>query len=125
VAIFLAGMDAFLILMPYTPQAQIVAQNPEVVGNLGLRVPAVKSAVPGEAPVPIGVQDLGFVGPADLFISAMFFAALFRYRMRPRQTAIWLGPVLVAYLFVVLLSGMPLPALVPIGITVLIVNWRE
>lgn len=125
VALFLAGLDAFLILMPYTPQAQIVAQNPEIVGNLGLRIPAVKSTVPGERQLPVGVQDLGFVGPADLFISAMFFAALFRYRMRPRETAIWLAPVLLGYLFVVLVSGMALPALVPIGLTVLIVNWRE
>lgn len=123
IAIFLAGLDALLILTPFTPQARIVAENPEVVGNMGLRVPAVRSTAIDN--LPIAVNDIGFVGPADLFISAMLFACLFRYRMRPRQTAIWLIPVLIAYLFLVFLLSIPLPALVPIGLTVLIVNWRE
>lgn len=125
IAIFLAGMDALLILAPMTPQAQIIAQNPEIVGNIGLRIPSVKSTTPENPNVPVGVNDLGYVGPADLFISAMFFAALFRYKMRAKETATWLGPVLLGYLFIVLATSMPLPALVPIGITVLIINWRE
>jgi len=125
IAIFLAGMDAFLILMPLTPQAQIVAQNPEIVGNMGLRIPAVKSTTPETPNVPVGVNDLGYVGPADLFISAMFFASLFRYRMKAKETAVWLGPVLLGYLFIVLATAMPLPALVPIGITVLLINRGE
>jgi hypothetical protein len=123
IAIFLAGLDALLILTPFTPQAKIAAENPEVVGNLGLRVPGVRSTAVEN--LPVAVTDIGFVGPADLFISAMLFACLFRYRMRPRETAIWLIPVLIAYLFLVLLIQLPLPALVPIGLTALIVNWRE
>ena len=125
IAIFLAGMDALLILTPFTPQAKIAAQNPEIVGNLGLKVPAVNVSQPGMDNLPIAVNDILVVGPADLFISAMFFAAMFRYRMRPRQTAIWLIPVLIAYLFLVLLTQIPLPALVPIGLTALLVNWKE
>lgn len=123
IAIFLAGMDALLILTPFTPQAQIAMNNPQVVGNLGLKVPAVKSI--GAEQLPLAVNDILFVGPADLFISAMFFAAMFRYGLRARQTATWLIPVLVGYLFLVLLTQMPLPALVPIGLTALIVNWKE
>lgn len=125
IALFLAGMDALLILAPMTPQAQIVAQNPEIVGNMGLRIPSVKSTTPENPNVPVGVNDLGYVGPADLFISAMFFAAMFRYKMRAKETATWLGPVLLGYLLIVLATSMPLPALVPIGLTVLIINWRE
>lgn len=124
VAIFLAGMDAFLILSPLTPQAQIAAENPEVIKNIGYTVPMVRASGP-DAPAGVGLQDMVYIGPADLFISAVFFACLFRYGMRARATATWLVPVLVGYLFLVLLTGMPLPALVPIGITVLAVNWRE
>ena len=125
IAIFLAGMDALLILTPFTPQARIAMQNPEIVGNMGLKVPAVNVAQPGIESLPVAVNDILFVGPADLFISAMFFAAMFRYNMRARQTATWLIPVLIAYLFLVLLTRIPLPALVPIGLTALIVNWKE
>lgn len=125
VAIFLAGMDALLILTPFTPQARIAAENPDIIGNIGLRVPEVRVATPGVPQAAIAINDIGFVGPADLFISAMFFAALFRYGMRAKQTAIWLIPVLIGYLFLVLLTHIPLPALVPIGLTALIVNWKE
>lgn len=123
IAIFLAGLDALLILTPFTPQAKIAMQNPQIVGNMGLRVPAVKAT--GTDQLPLAVNDILFVGPADLFISAMFFAAMFRYGMRARQTALWLIPVLIGYLFLVLVTHMPLPALVPIGLTALIVNWKE
>jgi hypothetical protein len=109
----------------FTPQAKIAAQATEIIGNMGLRVPAVRSTETGISNLPIEVRDIGFVGPADLFISAMFFAAIFRYGMRSKETAIRLPPVLIAYLFLVFLTGMPLPALVPIGITFLIINWRE
>ncbi|MFM9874664.1 MAG: hypothetical protein ACKVQS_14505 [Fimbriimonadaceae bacterium] len=125
IAIFLAGMDALLILTPFTPQARIAAENPDIIGNIGLRVPEVRVATPGIPQAAIAISDIGFVGPADLFISAMFFAAMFRYGMRAKQTAIWLIPVLIIYLFVVLLTHIPLPALVPIGLTALIVNWKE
>jgi len=125
IAIFLAGMDALLILTPFTPQARIAAENPEIIGNIGLRVPEVRVATPGIPQAPIAISDIGYVGPADLFISAMFFAAMFRYGMRAKQTAIWLVPVLIIYLFLVLLTRIPLPALVPIGLTALIVNWKE
>ncbi len=125
VAIFLAGMDALLILTPFTPQARIAAENPEIISNIGLRVPGVRVSTPGIPQAPIAINDVGAVGPADLFISAMFFAAMFRYGMRSKQTAVWLIPVLIGYLFIVLLTGIPLPALVPIGLTALIINWRE
>jgi hypothetical protein len=125
IAVFLAGMDALLILTPFTPQARIAAENPDIIGNIGLRVPEVRVATPGIQQAAIAISDIGFVGPADLFISAMFFAAMFRYGMKAKQTAIWLVPVLIIYLFVVLLTHIPLPALVPIGLTALIVNWKE
>ncbi|MDI9635136.1 hypothetical protein QPK87_31570 [Kamptonema cortianum] len=124
IAIFLAGMDAFLILTPTTIVSKIAAENPAIVGSLGYQVPMVKQSVPGVV-VPVGSADLAYVGPADLFITAVFFTCLFRYRMRTKETALWLAPVLVAYLFLVFLLRFPLPALVPIGLTVLIVNARE
>lgn len=125
IALFLAGMDALLILAPMTPQAKVIQQNPEILKNLAYSVPQVKQqSKPGET-VPMGAVDLAYIGPADLFISGMFFCSLFRYKMRARRTLLFLVPALFVYLIVVLAAQFPLPALVPIGLTVLLVNRKE
>jgi len=55
----------------------------------------------------------------------MFLVALFRFDLRPKRTVNVVVPVLLAYMFLVTLIGKPLPALVPIGTCVLLVNWKE
>ncbi|MCB0825316.1 MAG: hypothetical protein KDC26_03940 [Armatimonadetes bacterium] len=124
VAIFLAGFDAFLILTPTTPMAQIAQKNPEIVGNIGMTVPQVKVQTPDEEPK-AGIVDLAYAGPADLFFAATFFVCLYRYKMKAKKTALILGPILFLYLILVMSVGIPLPALVPIGLTVLLVNAGE
>lgn len=129
VAIFLAGFDIFLVFTPNTFTAQMVQQNAPVFQAVAMKVPAVKEVPkPGERPeerAPRAVP-LGYVGPADLIFSMMFFVVLHRFALRTRETAKWLAVVLVGYLALVFLTplGM-LPALVPIGATVLIVNASE
>jgi len=127
VALFLAGFDVFLVMTPFAPTARIVEQNPEILKSVAMSVPKMNSAKPGETPQGAKVVDLGLVGPADLAFMGMFFACLHKFRMRARQTVVWLAPVMALY-FLLAISpfgiGM-LPAMVPIGITVLAVNWRE
>ena len=127
VAIFLAGFDIFLVMNPTTFVAQTVEKRPEVFSSVAMKVPSVRPSQP-EGAAPKGVQSpaLISVGPADLIFSMMFFVVLFRFKMRVKKTAQWLAGVLVFYMALVLLTpfGM-LPALVPIGATVLIVNARE
>lgn len=125
IALFLAGLDIFLILSPLTPQRQFVEQNPEAFSNLAMSTPRVGT----EAAVTTAKSGINFdlflIGPADLFIAAVLFAVMFRFSMQYRRTAIWLGPALVAYMALVGLTGLPLPALVPIGLVFAICNWRE
>lgn len=64
------------------------------------------------------------IGPADFLFIAMFFALMYRFGMRTRETALAMIPTLVVYLLVALMVG-PLPALVPVGLVVLIVNRKE
>jgi hypothetical protein len=73
------------------------------------------------------------VGPADLLFIAMFFASLHKFGMRVGQTVWAMIPTLIAYLLVVVVFGSvsvgrvslsALPALVPIGAVVLVVNGR-
>lgn len=127
VAIFLAGFDAFLVLTPFAPTAKIVEKNPEVFQAVASQVPSArKTEAPGK-PKQAKVEAIAYVGPADFLFMAVFFALLFRFEMRIRQTLRWLIPVMILYLIVVLtmpVLGM-LPALVPIGLTVLMVNRGE
>ena len=127
VAIFLAGFDAFLVLTPYAPTAAIVEQRPEVFQSVASSVPRARETRPSEAPKEAKLEALAFVGPADFLFAAVFFALLFKFGLRAKETAMWLVPALVLYLLIVLMPwglGM-LPALVPIGGTVLLVNRKE
>lgn len=122
IAIFLAGFDAFLILTPTSLPRQIMATRPEVFEAVAAKVPGV------------GVGSLAHVGPADFFFLAMFFVAVHHFKMRTRATLFGLIGALVLYLALVVFFGSislgpvslsALPALVPIGIVVLVANWGE
>ncbi len=74
------------------------------------------------------------IGPADFLFLSMFFVAIHKFGMRSKETLIAIVPGLLIYLGIVLflgdttMLGVPLralPALVPIGLLVLAVNWRE
>lgn len=119
VSLFLAAFDVFLVLTPVGPARVIMQAQPEVFEAISWSVPRVE-----EAPAFGPVSPMAHIGPADFLFMAMFFVALFRFEMRTRETIVWLVPTLAVYLGFVLLVG-PLPALVPIGLCVLVVNWRE
>ena len=119
VSIFLAGFDVFLVLTPIGPTKQILEKAPEVLPAIGLNIPKVQST-PTMGPV----EAFAYVGPADFLFMAMFFIALFKFKMKTRQTLIALVPAILIYLVLALLLG-PIPLLVPIGLTVLLVNFSE
>jgi hypothetical protein len=130
IAIFLVGFDMFLVFNPESPTRRMLENAPAVTQSVLATVPQAKST--DEAKV--GVQNLAQVGPADLLFAAAFFVLMFRFDMRPRQTMLWMVPVLVVYLLIVVFAGSArigplslgmLPAMVPIGLTVLLVNWRS
>jgi hypothetical protein len=130
IAIFLVGFDMFLVFNPESPTRRMLENVPVVTESVLATVPQAKSQ---EAPK-AGVQNLAQVGPADLLFAAAFFALMFRFNMNARKTVAWMVPVLVLYLLVVVFAGDArigplslgmLPAMVPIGLTVLLVNWRE
>lgn len=129
VCLFLAGFDAFLILSPSTPVSKMVASNSQAFTDVAMKVPQAQ-VTPGPDAKPEDkrpkIVPAAYIGPADLLFSMAFFVLLFRFRMEVRKTAAWLAPVLVLYLVLALATpwGM-LPALVPIGATVLLVNRRH
>lgn len=131
-AIFLAVFDIWLVFSPdgFVHQAQ--RSGSQVLATVAYTLPKVESAVATVRTAQATAQ--AYVGPADLLFLSMFFTALSRFGMRLSQTARVMAPVLLGYLVVVLafptvsigpISLGALPALVPIGIVVLIVNWPE
>ena len=118
VSLFLAAFDMFLVLTPVGFTRRLMEAQPALLPTIGLAIPKVQSH-----PVFGAVPATAYVGPADLLFMGMFFVALHRFEMRPAATFRALVPTLAVYLAVVLFVG-PLPALVPIGLCVLIVNWK-
>lgn len=137
IAVFLALFDTWLVFAPEGLVSRTLhgAPAPIDLKDVALKIPALaaQNAPPEQAANGLA-QNLAYVGPADLLFLGMFFVALYRYSMRPRATFLAIVPVLVAYLAVVLLFPdvwlgpirlAALPALLPIGLTVLWVNRRE
>jgi hypothetical protein len=119
VSLFLAALDIFLVLTPVGPTHVILKAQPQILSAVGWQVPKV-TAHPAFGPMPA----TALIGPADFVFMGMFFVAIFRFGLRARQTLLWLAPTLIVYMVLALFWG-SLPALVPIGLCVLIVNFKE
>lgn len=131
VALFLIGFDVFLVFAPIGTANVEVIDRSQFFENVAYTIPMAQPVPEATEERRISVIPIARIGPADLFFSAAFFTMLFRFRLRPFETVKWLIPVLAGYLMIVLFMSDvrvgpfflgALPALVPIGLTVLIVN---
>jgi hypothetical protein len=125
IAIVLATVDILAVFAP-AGTVQQGLENPTIrpiFDALAYQVPEAGTATP-----------LAQMGPADPLFIAMFLYAIRKFKMRFKQTILWMVPALAAYLWIVLAYGDRtlwgfslgmLPALVPIGLVVAIVNARE
>jgi hypothetical protein len=120
VAIFLAIFDMFLVLTPVGPTQAIMRHAPSILTHAGLIIPRATASPTGGV-----ARIVANVGPADLVFLGAYFIALFRFKMRTRITLLAMIPTLIGYMFVVLFGHIALPALLPIGVVLLAVNWKE
>lgn len=120
IAIFLACLDMFLVFSPLGLTHILIKKMPEMLPAIAVQVPVASHEITGER-----VSPGALAGPADFLFLAMFLVALFRHNMRGRHTVIVIIPTLLAYMLLVNLIKTPLPALLPIGGVVLLVNWKE
>lgn len=123
VALFLIAFDIFLVLTPQGFTQKMMKQSPQVFSNMAMAIPKVSTEVQKVSQSTI--LEAAYVGPADLVFLGTFFLAMFRFNMRPKETLKVMVPVLVAYMLFVTLTGISLPALVPIGLVTLLVNRKE
>jgi hypothetical protein len=126
VAIFLVGFDCWLVFNPASLTSKVLKVQPQIFQSVAMQVPDVQADDPEDVDEnQPRTSVLVYVGPADLIFGMTFFFVLFRFNLRAKKTALWMTPVLIGYLLLVLIARMPLPALVPIGLTVLLVNRRQ
>jgi hypothetical protein len=111
ISLFLVGYDMFLVLTPIGFTQKIMKANPDLLPTVAYKLPSVGS-----------VKPFAFVGPADFLFMGMFFVALYRFKMNARQTMAWMIVAILVYLLLSMFTH-ALPLMVPIGITVLAVNW--
>jgi len=120
IAIFLAFLDMFLVFSPLGVTHIIIKRVPEMLPAIAAQVPVASHEITGEKVTPGALA-----GPADFMFLAMFLVAIFRHNMKGRRTVIVVIPTLLAYMLLVNITHTSLPALLPIGGVVLLVNWRE
>lgn len=120
IAIFLACFDMFLVFSPLGLTRIIIHRASAVLTNIAAQVPVATHQTTGEKITPGALA-----GPADFMFLAMFLVAIFRHNLKGRRTVLVVIPTLVGYMLLVNVLHIPLPALVPIGIVVLAVNWKE
>lgn len=113
VSLFLAAYDVFLVLTPMGITKKIMQAAPEVLPAIGYKIPSIGNLAP-----------YAIIGPADFLFMGMFFVSIYRFKMRAKETMLWLIPAILVYLLLSMFVK-ALPLLVPIGLTVLFVNWRE
>lgn len=115
------------IVLPIAVFAGLVDYWNVSLGPLGRIIetkPSLLSAVTVHMPTPMPGVPVLMIGMGDFIFLALFFSVLFRLGMNVKGS-FWLGyAFLTATMYVVLVFGGALPALLPIGIAVIGANRR-
>ena len=120
VALVAMPIDYLGAMTPIGFTNQIVTNHPNVVPAVSIPVPTV-----GGATHHGGLHPIGFIGPGDALFMAFFFAVVLRLNMNVRGTFWWMYGLLTLTMLVVLSPfGFNIAALVPMGLAVLIANFR-
>jgi len=86
--------------------------------------PAVVSHVSVHMPTVAGIQ-VATIGPGDLLFIAFFFAVVHRHKLNTRWTFRLVYSLLTLSMLLVQIFGFPIGALAPMGIGVIVANWKH
>ncbi|GIV05588.1 MAG: hypothetical protein KatS3mg016_1163 [Fimbriimonadales bacterium] len=123
---FAAMVDMLTVLTPGGFVKQVMEKAPEIAERASVAVMAAPNAPEAVA----RLTPIAIIGAGDFIFLALYAACLIRFSLRVRATMIGLFVALWVYLGVVLwvlpaLGVAPrLPALVPMAIVTLAINWR-
>jgi len=85
--------------------------------------PAVVSHVSVHMPTVAGIQ-VATIGPGDLLFIAFFFAVVHRHKLNTRWTFRLVYSLLTLSMLIVQIFGYPIGALAPMGVGVIVANWK-
>ncbi len=97
----------------------IVDKHPDFVHHVSVPVPGIGGAVHHG-----GLHPIIFIGPGDVLFVAFFFAVVLRLNLNVRGTFWWIYGLLTATMLAVQVFGLNIAALVPMGLAVLLANFR-
>lgn len=117
-----AGFAAFFDVVMVTMGTVAVALQhaPQVVSAVSVGGPI---GIPGGRALPL--LSTVTIGPADVLFIAIFLAGVARLELERRATFIALYVLLLAALAVAQLTPLPVPALAPMGLAVVLANARH
>jgi hypothetical protein len=124
-----AGVAIFfdIVVVTMGTVAQLLKHDAQLIAavSVGAGGGAPRQA-PGAPPVtlPPPVSSVT-IGPADVLFLALFLSAVWHLRLSNRATFAWMYLLLFAALLLVETTGLPIPALAPMGAAVLIANLRH
>lgn len=99
---------------------QIVNKHPGIVKHFSVPVPGIGSSTHHG-----GLNPIAFIGLGDILFVAFFLAVILRFNMNVRGTFWWMYGLLTLTMLIVLSPfGFNIAALVPMGLAVLIANFR-
>ena len=126
-----AGFACFfdIVVVTLGTVAQVMKQssgNLIAAASIGAGGQHAQPPFPGMMHGPIAPPPLCSVtiGPADVLFLALFLGAVIELRLAKRATFTWMFGLLWAALILVQTTGLPIPALAPMGIAVLLANLR-
>lgn len=91
----------------------MVMHHPNIVRSVSVSVPVFH-----------GVAPIGFIGPGDVLFVAFFLAVVQNLKLNERGTFWWMYVLLTGTMLAVTIFGVNVAALVPMGIAVLVANFR-
>lgn len=128
-----AGFACFfdIVVVTMGTVAQVMKQNSGsliAAASIGAGASGSGGSLPfgmrPHGPAPIPPLCSVTIGPADVLFVALFLGAVIELRLGKRATFAWMFALLWAALALVQTTGLPIPALAPMGVAVLIANVR-
>ncbi|HEX5322901.1 MAG TPA: hypothetical protein VFW40_03885 [Capsulimonadaceae bacterium] len=120
IALIAIPIDYVGAMTPLGFTQSIVQHAPQIVSAVSVPVPTMGTMRGG-----IGIHPIAFIGPGDALFIACFFAAVQRLSLNVRGTFWWMYGLLAVSMVIVLVRDYNIAALVPMGIAVIIANFRS
>jgi hypothetical protein len=95
------------------PLGHLIETKPSVVSAVAIHMPSPVPGIPGT-----------MIGMGDFVFLALYFSILFRFGMNVRGT-FWFGYIVLTACVLFVMKAGVLPALIPMGIAVIIANHRH